>query len=205
MPYLSEQELHELGLRSVGKKVRISDRASICNPELLCIGDNSRIDDFCVVSGKVTLGRNVHLSVFCNIAGGEPGIVCEDFSGISYASHVLAQSDDYSGRAMTGPTVPQAYKSETKRAVHIGRHCIVGASSVILPGVVLAEGTSVGAMTLVVKSTDAWSIYVGIPARRIRARSRDLLLLEARYLEEESARDGVVLSSGFRAKPGGAA
>jgi galactoside O-acetyltransferase len=62
---------------------------------------------------------------------------------------------------------------------------IVGAGSVVLPGVTLAEGTAVGAMSLVTRSTEPWSVYHGVPARRQRARHRDMLELEKRYLAEE--------------------
>ena len=204
MPFLSEKAMRALGLKHLGKNVRISDRASIYEPELISIADHSRIDDFCVVSGNVTIGRNVHFPVFCNVAGGEPGVTFEDFSCLAYGVHVFAQSDDYSGRTLTNSTVPDIYKSETKQPVHVCRHCIVGAASVIMPGVVLAEGTAVGAMTLVTKSTEEWSIYVGIPARRIRARSRDLLTLRDSYLEEESVREFDCRPSGLRTATGGA-
>jgi acetyltransferase-like isoleucine patch superfamily enzyme len=39
-----------------------------------------------------------------------------------------------------------------------------------MPGVILEEGTSVGAMSLVLKSTEPWSIYVGSPAKRLKER-----------------------------------
>jgi acetyltransferase-like isoleucine patch superfamily enzyme len=203
MGYLTERDLRRLRLKHLGKNVRISSRASIYEPDLISIGDHSRIDDFCVVSGNVTIGRNVHFPVFCNVAGGEPGITIEDFSCLAYGVHVLAQSDDYSGRSLTNSTVPDMYKCEIKEPVRVCRHCIVGTGSVIMPGVVLAEGTAVGAMTLVRESTEPWSIYVGIPARRIRARSRDLLLLEARYLEQESLRGFDPIVSGLRTETGG--
>ena len=38
----------------------------------------------------------------------------------------IAQSDDYSGRTMTNPTVAAKYKHETEAAVRIGRHSILG-------------------------------------------------------------------------------
>jgi acetyltransferase-like isoleucine patch superfamily enzyme len=204
MPYLTERKLRRLGFKHLGNDVRISERASIYQPELISIDDHSRIDDFCVVSGNVTIGSCVHFPVFCNVAGGEPGITFEDFSCLAYGVHVFAQSDDYSGQTLTNSTVPDIYKSEVKKSVHVGRHCIVGACSVIMPGVVLAEGTAVGAMTLITKSTRPWSIYVGIPASRLRARSRDLLLLEAKYHAEESSRRSEPSRPGRRAKAGGA-
>lgn len=185
MAFLSEIQLSAMGFKSLGKNVRVSDRASIHNATEIEIGDHSRIDDFCVLSGKISIGRNVHVAVFCNLAGGSEGIVMDDFSGLAYGCHVFTQSDDYSGRSMTNPTVPARYKTETKKPVYVGRHCIVGTSSLIFPGVRLAEGTSVGAMSMVTKSTEEWSVYFGIPAKRLKERHRELLKLEAEYLDEQ--------------------
>lgn len=174
-----------MGFKSLGANVRISEKASIFNPDQIAIGSNSRIDDFCVISGKVAIGRNVHIAVFCNVAGGERGVTLEDFSGLAYGCHVFTQSDDYSGRTLTNPTVPDKYKQEIKEAIVIGRHSIVGTGSLIFPGVILAEGTSVGALSMVTKSTEEWSVYFGNPAKRIKARKRDLLELEKEYLADE--------------------
>lgn len=183
MAFLSKEQLSDMGFNSLGENVQISDKASIYNPQLLDIGDNSRIDDFCVVSGKVKIGRNVHIAVFCNVAGGEKGIVFEDFSGLAYACQVFTQSDDYSGSTLTNPTIPERFKNVYRKAISIGRHSIVGANSIVLPGVNLAEGTAVGAMSMVTKSTEAWSIYFGSPAKRIKARKQDMLSLEAEYIK----------------------
>lgn len=185
MAFLTEASLAALGFKRLGDNVKISDKASIYNPELMEIGDHSRIDDFCVISGKVTLGRNVHIAVFCNIGGGDLGVTLDDFSGLAYGCHVFSQSDDYSGRTLTNPTVPDKYKHETKASVLIKRHSIVGTCSVIMPGITLEEGTSIGAMSLVTKSTEPWSVYFGIPAKRLKSRKQALLELEQDYLSEE--------------------
>ena len=186
MAFLTETSLVALGFNYLGVNVKISDKASIYNPELMEVGDYTRIDDFCVISGKVILGRNVHVAIFCNIGGGEVGVKLDDFSGLAYGCHVFAQSDDYSGRTLTNPTVPDKYKNETKSPVLIKRHSIVGACSVILPGVTLEEGTSIGAMSMVTKSTEPWTIYFGIPAKRLKTRRRELLELEQEYLREQT-------------------
>lgn len=185
MAFLTENQLREMGFKHIGKNVKISDKAAIYNCDRITIGDNTRIDDFCVISGTVTLGRNVHIAIFSNVAGGEPGVTMEDFSGLAYGCQIFAQSDDYSGKTLTNPTVPAAYKNEAKAAVHIGRHVIIGTSSIVLPGVTLGEGCSVGAMSMVTKSTDPWGIYFGAPAKRLKTRSKKLLELEAAYLASE--------------------
>ena len=86
---------------------------------------------------------------------------------------------------MTNPTVPDKFKRETKAKVVIGRHCILGTAVVVYPGVEIAEGTAVGSMSVVNRSTESWSIYMGIPARKVKNRSKQLLELEQLYLQEE--------------------
>lgn len=185
MAYLSEEALRDMGFAALGRNVKISDKAAIYGADQMRIGDHSRIDDFCVVSGRVEIGRNVHIAPMCLVAGGKPGITFQDFSGFAYGVKAFAQSDDYSGSTMTNPTVPSTYKAEYYAPIQIGRHAIIGTSSVIVPGVVLAEGTAVGAAALVLKSTEAWSIYIGNPARKLGIRKRDLLQLERDYLARE--------------------
>ncbi len=185
MAFLTHDQLTAMNFARLGRNVRISEKASIYNPELIEIGDHSRIDDFCVISGRVVIGRNVHIAVFNNVAGGELGVYLDDFVGLAYGCQVFSQSDDDSGRTMTNPTVPDQYKSEVKAPVHLCRHVIIGACTLVLPGVTVEEGSSVGAMSMVTKSTEAWSVYFGIPAKRLKARHKDLLALEERYLESE--------------------
>jgi len=187
MAYLTDAQLKALGCISMGKNVKISDKASLYNPEQMSFADHARIDDFTVVSGRVSLGRNVHIACLCNIAGGTEGIIIDDFAGIAYGSHILTQSDDFTGRFMTNPTIPAKYTGVTRKAVRIGRHSLVGTNSIIFPGVHLADGTSIGAMSLVTHSTDPWSVYIGSPARRVKARKQDLLELEKQYLANEGA------------------
>ncbi len=185
MSYYTQEQLKELGFKYIGKNVKISDKAGIYNYDQIEIGDNSRIDDFCVISGKIKIGRNVHITPMCLVAGGIKGIVFEDFTTIAYGVQVFTQSDDYSGRTMTNSTIPKEYKNEFMEEIILKKYSIVGAGSIIMPGVKLAEGTSIGAMSLVLKSTNPWGIYVGNPAKRLKDRKKNLLELEKQYLENE--------------------
>lgn len=188
MAYYMREELTRLGFKHIGKNVKISDKASVYNFDQISIDDNSRIDDFCVISGKITIGKNVHIAPFCLVAGGEKGIIFEDFSGLAYQVQIFTQSDDYSGRTLTNPTIPKKYKKEFMKEIIIGKHSIIGAGSIVMPGVVLGEGTSVGALSLVRKSTEEWSIYLGNPAKKLMNRKKDLLELEEQYLKDEENR-----------------
>lgn len=83
---------------------------------------------------------------------------------------------------MTGPTLPSEFTNVRHADVYMGKHAIVGSGSVVLPGVTLEEGVAVGALSLVHKRCEAFGIYAGNPARRIKERKRDLLELEQRFM-----------------------
>lgn len=182
MAYLTGDQLQEMGFKSLGKGVKISDKASIYNADQIEIGDYSRVDDFCVISGRVVIGKYNHITPMCLVAGGEPGVFFADFCTLAYGVKIFAQSDDYSGETLTNSLLPKKYKREIFGAVHCGRHTIVGAGATIMPGADIAEGCSIGAMTLMLKSTEPWGIYVGVPGRRVKDRSQGLLVLEAEFL-----------------------
>lgn len=185
MSYLTQQEIEQMEFKFIGKNVKISNNAKIYNADQIEIGDNSRIDDFCVLSGKIKIGRNVHIAVFCNVAGGSGGIEICDFAGLAYYVNLFTQSDDYLGFTLTNPTVPRKYKNELFGNLKIGKHAIIGSNSSIMPNAHIAEGCSIGAMSLVTKATVPWGIYVGVPAKWIKSRSAELLKLEQQYLLDE--------------------
>lgn len=186
MAFLTQEQIHAIGFKSIGNNVKISDKCVIYNPEFIEIGDNSRIDDFCVLSGRIVIGRNIHITVYCNIAGGVPGVYIDDYSTVAYGCHIMSQSDDYSGATMTNSTIPKKYKAEIFKKVIIGKHVIIGAGSIILPGCDVKEGCSIGAMSLVTKPTEPWGIYLGIPARKIKNRSKELLANFEEYVKNDS-------------------
>ena len=185
MPFMSEDQINEMNFKQVGKNVKLSSLASFDKPHLMSFGDNSRVDDFCALSGLITLGRNVHIAVFSSIVASEQAIEILDFAGLAFGCRLFSSSDDYSGESMTNPTVSSEFKMVSHGAIRIGRHAILGTNTIVLPGVDIGEGCSVGANSLVSKSTEPWGIYIGSPARRIKDRSKNLLALEKLLIESE--------------------
>ncbi|WP_325894063.1 acyltransferase [Grimontia sp. NTOU-MAR1] len=184
MAYYTEEELNSLGFKSLGINVKVSKLASIYNHDSIELGDHSRIDDFCVISGKVSIGKYCHITPMCLIAGGTPGVFLDDFVTLAYGVKIFSQSDDYSGKTMTNSLVPREFKDEIFEPVTLEKYVIVGANATILPGTVVAEGGSIGSMTLVNKNTQPWSMYVGVPARYLKERKRDLLKLVPKFLSK---------------------
>lgn len=184
MGYYTQEELRDLGLRSVGENVLLSRMASIYGPENITIGDNVRIDDFCILSGNITLHSYIHIAPYCGLFGGIFGIEIQDFSSLSSRCAVYALSDDYTGEAMTNPMIPDKYRNVSGGRVMLERHVIVGTGTTILSGAILREGVAVGSMSLVNKSLEAWSMYVGCPCRKLREREKTPLELEQVFISE---------------------
>jgi acetyltransferase-like isoleucine patch superfamily enzyme len=185
MVMMTHPQIEAMGFASVGENVQISDRASFYGASRIRIGNNVRIDDFCVIAGGaggIHIGNYVHIAVGSSLIGaGE--IILADFSGLSSRVSIYSSSDDYSGASLTNPTVPNEYKNVQNAPVYLGRHVIVGSGSVILPGVVLEDGVAIGALSLVHKRCNAFGIYAGNPVRKIKDRKSELLELEKRFLE----------------------
>ncbi len=173
-------ELLTLGLKSFGSNVLISRKASIYNSETLEIGDNVRIDDFCILSGVIKLGSNIHISAFSALYG-KFGIEMGDFTGISPRCTLFSASDDFGGDFMIGPTISEKFTNQTVGKISINRFSQVGASSIIMPGVTLHDGVAVGSMSLVKKDLAEWCIYAGNPLRFIKNRNKGLLKFYERF------------------------
>ena len=192
MGFYSENELKNIGLKIYGNNVLISDKASIYSPHMIEIGDNVRIDDFCLLSGKIILGSFIHIAAYTAFFGGTAGITVKDFANFSSRISIYAVNDDYSGETMTNPMVSVRYKNVEQLPVLIGKHCILGCGCTVLPGVIIGDGASIGAMSLIKQSCEPWTIYAGVPCKKIRKRSNKLLQLEESLRKDlKSDREGI--------------
>ena len=172
--FYSENELATIGFKSYGKNVLISRKASIYFPELISVGNFVRIDDFCILSGEISLGSYIHISAYSALYG-KFGIEMEDFSGLSTRCTVFSASDDFGGEFLIGPMVPSEFVNVTGGKVIIKRFVQIGAGTVVLPNIIIKEGVAIGALSFVRKNLDEWNIYAGNPLKLIKPRQRKLL------------------------------
>jgi acetyltransferase-like isoleucine patch superfamily enzyme len=187
--YFETEELRRFGFKSVGQNVKIAKNTTIIGLNNISLGNNIRIDGNVVIaaySGSLMLGNYIHIGGGCYL-GCSGGITMSDFSGLSQGVRIYSGTDDYTGKSLTNPTVPHKYLKLKLAPVVIGRHAIVGSGSVILPGVTVGDGSSVGALSLVTKSLDEWGVYVGTPAKKLKVRSKDMLKLEEELMLEMSS------------------
>lgn len=177
--FYSEEELVDLGFKSIGDYVLISRFAQFYHPENIIIGSHVRIDDFCILSAgkEIIIGNYVHIACYSSILGAEQ-VLLSDYSGLSGRVSIYSSTDDYLGSAMTNPTIPAKYTNVQSAPVFLGKHVIIGAGSVILPGISIGEGAAIGALSLVSQDCEPHYLYTGNPARKRIERKKRYLELE---------------------------
>lgn len=174
--FYSERELLEIGFKSVGKNVKLSRKTSIYSPDKISIGDNVRIDDFCILSGKIKLGSHIHISAYVALYGAM-GIELENYTGISPKATIYSAMDDFSGDYLIGPIHPENTTNVTGGPVVIRKYVQIGCNTVVFPNLQIGEGSVIGACSLVTNSIGEWGVYYGVPVVKHKDRSKNLLSL----------------------------
>ena len=184
---MSENLFFDRGqLKSCGKNVIIGKTVRIRYPELVEIGDNVIIDDFTYISTALVIEGDVHIASGCKLIGGRGATVkMKNFSTLAPNVVLAAGSDDYVS-GIASPMVSMKYKGNVHvGSIELGRHCIVGANSTVLPDVVFNDGAALGAQSLAKVGLDSWTLYAGVPAKIIKLRDKQKILqLESEYLKE---------------------
>jgi acetyltransferase-like isoleucine patch superfamily enzyme len=96
------------------------------------------------------LGEHVEIGSF-TIIDAKEGITIEDNVKIGWSCSIFSVStiDNKNGKII------------------LKKGCKIGANSVIMPGIIVGENSTVGANSLVNKSIPANEVWVGTPARKI--------------------------------------
>ena len=171
--FLTRDELAALGLRSVGRAVSVSRHALLFGPENITIGDFSRIDAYSILSAgraEIVIGRHVHVGAYCALLG-QAGVSVGDYASLSPRCLLISSNDDFSGEYLAGPTLPGAVRDVHNAHVTVERYAMLGAGSIVLPGITVGVSAAVGAMSLVKQDVAAFEMVAGVPAVRIGARS----------------------------------
>jgi acetyltransferase-like isoleucine patch superfamily enzyme len=146
----------------------ISPLANIVG-EKVKIGKNCRIDPFSTITGDVVLGDNVHIGVGACIFGGG-GVILGDMVSLSPGAKIFSATEDADSGMLSNPTIKN--HSAKTGIVIVGARSIIGANSVVLPGINIGEDVQVGALSLVNVSLPSGHIYAGIPAKVLREKPR---------------------------------
>lgn len=164
----------------------LNDDVVIKRSDTATFGSHVAIDKGFYCTTQIDVGDYVHISPYCTVIGGKDGhFIMEDFTGLSAGCRIVCCGDDYTSGHLMNPTVPLKYRKVNNNKVVLKRFSCLGTNCVVLPGVTIAEGSVVGANSLVTKSTEPWTIYVGTPAKPIRKRPKELSYKFAKELGYE--------------------
>jgi acetyltransferase-like isoleucine patch superfamily enzyme len=150
--FYSKKKLVSLGCKKIGRNCLISNKVSIYSKEI-SLGDNVRLDDYVTLKGNITIKNNVHIAKGCTLSGGDKGIFIDELTAISNYVQLFTVSDDYFAPHITSAVMNRDLKKKYlklyNKGIFIGKNVLIGAMTVILPGAVISNYSSVGALSVV--------------------------------------------------------
>lgn len=180
----TSEELLKMGMK-IGKNVQIHRSVVLVNPEVIEIGSNVRIDAHSIITAKqpIKIGNFIHVGAAVHIFG-TAGVELHDYCGISSRVSIFTTTDDYNGGYLSNPTIPEMFKKSRAEKVTVEKHVLIGCGSVIMPGVTLRFGCSIGALTFIRKTVPSGLIVAGPKMEKVGNRNLERLeTLEAEHRE----------------------
>jgi galactoside O-acetyltransferase len=172
--------------RSFGSDVYINETAIIKRPNLCDIGSHTAIDNGVTISTELIMGDYIHIAPYVVVIGGSDSkLILEDFSFVAAGTKIVCGSEDYTGGGLVGPTIPKELRVINYSTVKFEKYAGCGVNCSIMPGVTLAEGSILGANSLLTKDTEPWTIYVGSPAKPVKIRDKEKIIEYAKSLKNE--------------------
>jgi len=162
--------------------VRIDSTARVGH--IIEIGRHISIDMCVYCSVELYLSSWIHIAPMVSIIGGSKSTLhIGRFAGISTGARIICGSEDFVNSLL-------GFMPEEYRTVLYGHNVIkdfawVGAGAIVLPDIVLAEGSVLGAGAVLTKNTEPWTVYVGNPAKALRTRNKQLILENAKKIGYE--------------------
>lgn len=162
--------------------VRISTTAEV--KHLIRIGDHVSID-MCVYSSVLlSIGSWVHIAPHVSIIGGdESSLKIGDFAGISTGARIVCGSEDFVNSLLG--FMPDEFKTVIYGKNRIENFAWVGAGAIVLPNIIIAEGSVIGAGAVVTKDTEPWMVYVGNPAVILKRRNKRKIMDDYKRMQNE--------------------
>lgn len=172
-------------LKSVGDDVFISAHVEIKRPQLVSVGKHVAIDSGFYITTAAELGDYIHIGPGVIVIGGARSrLKLGNFVNLTIGSKFICASDSFSGHGLvSAPGIPDEFLNEVKiGTITVEDFASVCAGAIVLPGVTIAEGSVIGANSLVTENTKPWTIYAGNPAKPIGIRPKKQMLEYAKEL-----------------------
>lgn len=126
------------------------------------VGDQSFIHMGCVFyPNSIVIGNNSVIGRGCHLLG---DIIIKDNVSITAQSYIFSASHHKNSASFEYYSAP----------VVIEDFAWIGARAMILPGVKIGKGAVLGAASTATKNIPDYAIFVGVPAKQVGERSREL-------------------------------
>jgi acetyltransferase-like isoleucine patch superfamily enzyme len=184
---MTKDEAFLAKLAQVGPDVTIVAGALLLRPELISVGEGSRIDDFTRIEGGqgVEIGAYVHVSSFCSIFAGGRALL-GDYSCMAEGSRILTGSEQLD--AAMSSVAPDAWRRVVTGTTVLDHLAFLATNAVMMPGTVVGVGAVAGAGSVVTRDVPPWEVWAGVPARKIGERDPGELRAKGVPVDELAAR-----------------
>lgn len=171
--------------------VKTFEYTKIIGIENIDFGKYIIIDDFVLIYAKekIKIGDFVHIANFTSITGGNE-LSIGNYAAISQGCRILTATDDFKNWGFGNSTIDNKFRNIKSLPINIGKYCIIGANSTILPGINIGEGATIGANSVITKDLEPWGIYVGNKKVGIRDKEEVLKNYEKFLATPENERIG---------------
>ena len=115
------------------------------------------------ISRDLIAGRYVYIGPNCYI---HPNVTIGEFTLMGDNVSIIGGDHRYN---VIGLPIILSGREGIKKTI-IGKDCWIGSHSIIMSGVTISDGTIIAAGAVVTKNTEPYSIYGGVPAKKIRER-----------------------------------
>lgn len=161
-------------LKYVGPNVKIHRMAMIVCPEVVEVGEGTRISDFAFINGgagSIRIGRFNTISPFVSITGGGR-LISADYVGIAVGARVITGTHHYGSGKRISPLISEEGRCVIRGTTVLHNDVFIGANAIVHPNVVIGEGAIIGSGGLVLRDVAPWTINVGVPVRVIGQRPK---------------------------------
>lgn len=113
-----------------------------------------------------TVGKNVFIGDYVRIDLNHAELITiDDYAHIASGCRLLCHQRDLKDYSVGDNAASLGYRYGK---IHIGKGCMIGMETMIMPGVTIGEGAIVGAGSLVTKDIPAWTVATGRPAKVVK-------------------------------------
>lgn len=175
-----------MAFKKLGKNVLISKNSIIIGANNISLNDNVRIDAFTFLlcpRGFIEIGKFTHISTNVLISG-HCGFKLGKFSGLGSGVKIYTASEDYLGEGICNLNLStkkinfNKFGKKIEKQVKIGDHTNIGANTVVLPGSVIGNNSSISACSIVKGKLKGGYIYMNNPLKPVIKKSTKNIFFE---------------------------